>query len=350
MTTPSIANYDTFLHDLKTRIRAARTRAALAANRELVMLYWQIGRDILERQEREGWGAKVIERLARDLRAEFPDMKGFSPRNLKYMRKFAEAWPDEQFVQQAAAQIPWFHNCVLLDKVSSNSEREWYIHKAFEHGWSRDILVMQIESRLFDRQGKAVSNFAATLPPLQSDLAEQTLKDPYLFDFLGLGNEAQEREVERELVKHITSFLLELGAGFSFVGRQVHLEVEGEDFFVDLLFYHLKLRCYVVIELKATSFKPEYAGKLNFYLSAVDATMRHESDNPSIGLILCKDRKGLIAEYALKDLNKPVGVSEYQLVAAIPENLKGSLPTIEELEAEFSDSEEGDSPRTGNDD
>ena len=231
MNKPAIHSYDTFLHDLKTRIRAARTRAALAVNRELVLLYWQIGRDILERQEREGWGAKVIDRLATDLRAEFPDMKGFSPRNLKYMRKFAEAWPDEQFVQQAAAQIPWFHNGVVLDKLKDSIEREWYIRKAFEHGWSRDILEMQIESRLFHRQGKAVSNFAATLPPRQSDMAEQTLKDPYLFDFLGLGNEAQEREVERELVKHITTFLLELGAGFSFVGRQVHLEVEGEDFF-----------------------------------------------------------------------------------------------------------------------
>ncbi len=240
-------------------------------------------------------------------------------------------------MQQTAAQIPWFHNCILLDKISSKPEREWYIHKTFEHGWSRDILVMQIESRLFSRQGKTVNNFAATLPPAQSDLAQQTLKDPYIFDFLGLGNDAQEREVERELVKHITSFLLELGTGFSFVGKQVPLEVEGDDFFIDLLFYHLKLRCYVVIELKATKFKPEYAGKLNFYLSAVDATMRHESDNPSIGLILCKDRKGLIAEYALKDISKPMGVSEYQLVAAIPENLKGSLPTIEELEAEFSD-------------
>jgi len=342
MTRPITATYDIFLNDLKSRIRAARTRAALAVNRELILLYWQIGRDILERQEREGWGAKVIERLADDLRREFPDMKGFSSRNLKYMRKFAEAWPDEQFVQQVVAQLPWGHNVRVLDHLNSAEESEWYLRKAIEHGWSRDILEMQIESRLYHRQGKAVSNFADTLPPLQSDLAQQTLKDPYVFDFLGLGNDAQEREVERELIKHITSFLLELGAGFSYVGRQVHLEVEGEDFFIDLLFYHLKLRCYVVIELKATKFKPEYAGKLNFYLSAVDATMRHESDNPSIGLILCKDRKGLIAEYALKDISKPVGVSEYQLVAAIPEDLKGSLPTIEELEAEFGDASEHD--------
>ena len=337
MATPDISSYTHFLHDLKSRIRTARTRAALAVNSELILLYWQIGRDILERQEREGWGAKVIERLATDLRAEFQDMKGLSPRNLLFMRAFAEAYADEEKVKQLVSQLPWGHVVRLIQKVKSPEEREWYIHKTFEHGWSRDILVMQIESRLFSRQGKTVNNFAATLPPPQSDLAHQTLKDPYIFDFLGLGDEAQEREIERELVKHITSFLLELGTGFSFVGKQVPLEVEGDDFFIDLLFYHLKLRCYVVIELKATKFKPEYAGKLNFYLSAVDATMRHKSDNPSIGLILCKDRKGLIAEYALKDISKPMGVSEYQLVAAIPENLKGSLPTIEELEAEFSD-------------
>jgi predicted nuclease of restriction endonuclease-like (RecB) superfamily len=264
-------------------------------------------------------------------------MKGFSPRNMLFMRAFAEAYTDETIVKQLVSQLPWGHVVRLIQKVKSPEEREWYIRKAFEHGWSRDILVMQIESRLFHRQGKAINNFAATLPPLQSDLASQVLKDPYLFDFLSVGDEAHEREIERELVQHITSFLLELGAGFSYVGRQVHLEVEGEDFYIDLLFYHLKLRCYVVIELKATAFKPEYAGKLNFYLSAVDATMRHESDNPSIGLILCKDRKGLIAEYALKDISKPVGVSEYQLLSAIPEELKGSLPTIEELEAELAD-------------
>ena len=337
MTKLDTTDYNHFLHDLKARIRAARTRAALAANRELVLLYWQIGRDILERQEREGWGAKIIERLAKDLRVEFPDMKGFSPRNMLFMRAFAEVYTDETIVKQLVSQLPWGHVVRLIQKVKSPEEREWYIRKALEHGWSRDVLVMQIESRLFQRQGKAINNFAATLPPLQSDLARQVLKDPYLFDFLSVGDEAHEREIERELVQHITRFLLELGAGFSYVGRQVHLEVEGEDFYIDLLFYHLKLRCYVVIELKATAFKPEYAGKLNFYLSAVDATMRHESDNPSIGLILCKDRKGLIAEYALKDISKPVGVSEYQLLSAIPENLKGSLPTIEELEAELAD-------------
>lgn len=296
MSIQTLKSYDDFLRDLKSRIRTAQTRAALAVNRELVLLYWQIGRDILTRQKEEGWGAKVIERLANDLRKEFPDMKGFSRANLMYMRSFAEAWDDELFVQQLVGQIPWGHNIALIAKLKNRTEREWYIHKTLEHGWSRDILVMQIETRLFHRQGKVITNFAATLPPPQSDLAQQTLKDPYIFDFLGLGDEAQEREVEHELVKHITSFLLELGAGFSYIGRQVPLEVEGDDFFLDLLFYHLKLRCYVVIELKAGAFKPEYAGKLNFYLSAVDATMRHESDNPSIGLILCKDKKGLIAE------------------------------------------------------
>lgn len=338
MTTPDISfDYSGFLHDLKARIRAARALAALAANRELVLLYWQIGRDVLERQEREGWGAKVIEKLSNDLRAEFTDMKGFSRANLMYMRSFAAAWESEEIVQRLVGKIPWGQNITLITKVKSRDEREWYARKVVEKGWSRPVLEHQIDSGLIHRQGKAVTNFEKTLTAPQSELASEMLKDPYLFDFLSVGDEAHEREIERELVKHITSFLLELGAGFSFVGRQVHLEVEGEDFYIDLLFYHLKLRCYVVIELKATAFKPEYAGKLNFYLSAVDATIRHESDNPSIGLILCKDRKGLIAEYALKDISKPVGVSEYQLVASIPENLKGSLPTIEELEAELAD-------------
>lgn len=267
-------------------------------------------------------------------------MKGFSRANLMYMWSFAEAWNSEEIVQRLVGQIPWGQNITLITKIKGREEREWYARKIVEYGWSRPVLVHQIESRLIHRQGKAVTNFENTRPSSQSDLAREMLKDPYLFDFLSVGDEVHERDIERELVNHITSFLLELGAGFSYVGRQVHLEVEGEDFFIDLLFYHLKLRCYVVIELKATSFKPEYAGKLNFYLSAVDATMRHESDNPSIGLILCKSRKGLIAEYSLKDISKPVGVSEYKLVASIPEDLKGSLPTIEELEAEFADSNE----------
>ena len=338
MTVTAPNGYEEFLSDLKTRIRSTQVRAALMVNCELVLLYWQIGRDILARQEREGWGAKVIERLASDLRAEFPDMKGFSRANLMYMRSFAAAWDSEEIVQQLVGQIPWGQNITIITKLKVGTEREWYARKVIEHGWSRPMLVHQIESGLINRQGKAVTNFRATLPAPQSDLAHEILKDPYIFDFLSLAEEAHERDIEQELVKHITKFLLELGAGFSFVGKQYHLEVGGDDFYLDLLFYHLKLRCYVVIELKATAFKPEYTGKLNFYLSAVDAQLRHVTDNPSIGLILCKDNKNhLVAEYALKDISKPVGVSEYQLMAALPESMKGSLPTIEELEAELSE-------------
>ncbi len=338
MTISTLKGYDEFLRELKSRIRSAQVRAALAVNSELVLLYWQIGRDILNRQKNEGWGAKVIEKLAVDLRAEFTEMKGFSRANLMYMRSFAAAWDTEEIVQRLVGQIPWGQNITIITMLKNRIEREWYARKIIEHGWSRPVLVHQIESGLIHRQGKAVTNFEATLPVPQSELANEILKDPYNFDFLTVGEKAHERDIEQELVRHITKFLLELGAGFSFVGKQYPLEVNGDDFYIDLLFYHLKLRCYVVIELKATSFKPEHAGKLNFYLSAVDAQLRHESDNPSIGLILCKDNKNrLVAEYALKDISKPVGISEYQLVAAIPENLKGSLPTIEELEAELSE-------------
>lgn len=337
MTISTLKGYDDFLRGLKSRIHSAQTRAALAVNRELVLLYWQIGRDILARQERERWGAKIIERLAADLRAEFPEMQGLSRANLMYMRSFAAAWDSEEIVQQLVGQIPWGQNITIITKLKTRSDREWYARKVIEHGWSRTVLVHQIDSGLIRRQGKAVTNFQSTLPAPHSDLANEILKDPYNFDFLTVGEEAHERDIEQELVKHITKFLLELGTGFSFVGKQYHLEVGEEDFYIDLLFYHLKLRCYVVIELKATTFKPEHTGKLNFYLSAVDAQLRHETDNPSIGLILCKDNKNrLVAEYALKDISKPVGISEYQLMAAIPENMKGSLPTIEELEAELS--------------
>ncbi|MGH9899816.1 MAG: PDDEXK nuclease domain-containing protein [Pyrinomonadaceae bacterium] len=335
-TSSALAGYDELLSELKDRIRRAQVRAALAVNRELVLLYWQIGRDILERQQRQGWGAKVIERLSADLRRAFPEMKGFSPRNLKYMRAFAEAWPDEPFVQQVVAQIPWGHNIRILDHVKDTTEREWYVQKAKEHGWSRDILELHIETRLYHRQGKAVTNFARTLPPLQSDLAQQLLKDPYNFDFLTLGDEAHERDLERDLVAHIQAFLLELGVGFAFIGSQYHLEVGGEDFFLDLLFYHLRLRCFVVIDLKMKAFKPADAGQMNFYLSAVDDLLRHPDDQPSIGIILCRTQNKVIAEYALRDTHKPIGVSAFQLTASLPELLKGSLPTIEELEAELS--------------
>jgi predicted nuclease of restriction endonuclease-like (RecB) superfamily len=282
--TPS--GYAAWLADLKARIHTAQQRAALAVNRELVLLYWQIGRDILERQERQGWGAKVIERLAHDLRIAFPDMKGFSPRNLKYMRAFAEAWPDNEFVQGVLAQLPWYHQLALLDKLRTADERRWYAAKAIENNWSRNVLVIQIETGLRERSGTAVTNFSTQLPRAHSDLARESLKDPYRLDFLGLGADADERAIESAIVEHITRFLLELGAGFAYVGRQVPIEVGGDDFFIDLLFYHLKLRCYVVIELKAGSFKPEHAGQLNFYLSAVDAQVKAEQDHPTIGLLL----------------------------------------------------------------
>jgi len=327
--------YDQFLDDLKARIRSAQIRAALAVNRELVLLYWSMGRDILARQQEQGWGAKVVERLASDLRRAFPEMKGFSRTNLLYMRAFAEAWPDEEFVQQVAGQLPWFHQCTLLDKVKDRDQRLWYIQAAQEFGWSRNVLVHQIETRLFERQGKAVTNFARTLPAPQSDLAQQILKDPYNFDFLTLGQDAEERALERGLLEHIRRFLMELGAGFAFVGSQYLLNVGGEEFYLDLLFYHLKLRCFVVIDLKMGKFLPEYAGKMNFYLAAVDKQLRHENDAPSVGLILCRTKNRLIAEYALRNVGTPIGVSEFQLVESLPETLQGSLPTVEQLELEL---------------
>ena len=332
--------YPAFLSGLKVRIREARVRAALSVNRELILLYWEIGRDILQRQQEEGWGAKVIERLSTDLRKEFPDVKGFSPRNLKYMRSFAEAWPDPVFVQQVAAQIPWFHNCVILDKLSNREFREWYIHKTIENGWSRNVLVHQIESGLIEREGRAVTNFSSALPAPQSDLARAMLKDPYIFDFLGIGEDAAERELERALLDHIREFLLELGVGFAFVGSQYRLDVGGKDFSIDLLFYHLKLRSYVVIDLKIGEFLPEYAGKMNFYLSAVDDLRRHLDDNPSIGIVLCKSRNRIIAEYALRDMEKPIGVAGYELTTSLPEDLRGRLPTVDELEEELRRGEE----------
>lgn len=325
-------DYSTWLADLKGRIHTAQQSASLAVNRELVLLYWQIGRDILARQSNEGWGSKVIDRLAQDLRNTFPEMKGFSPRNLKYMRTFAESWPDPEFVQAVLAQLPWYHQIALLDKLKMQSERCWYASKALEHNWSRNMLVMQIEMQVHTRTGMALTNFATQLPRLHSDLAIESLKDPYRLDFLGLGEDAQERAIETALVQHITQFLLELGAGFAFVGKQVHIEVGGDDFFIDLLFYHLKLRCYVVIELKAGAFKPEHTGQLNFYLSAVDSQVKHESDNPTIGLLLCKSKNKVVAEYALRDSNKPIGVSTYQLLEALPDNLQTNLPSIDEIE------------------
>lgn len=333
--TPPPAGYADWLAELKSRIHTAQQRATLAVNRELVLLYWQIGRDILARQAEQGWGAKVIERLAHDLRTAFPEMKGFSRANLMYMRAFAEAWPDGGIVQQAVGQLPWGHNLVLLTRLKDHGQRLAYAQAAIAHGWSRNVLNIHIETRLLERTGKAVSNFEASLPKPQSDLARESLKDPYRLDFLGLSREAGEREIENALMKHVTEFLLELGAGFAFVGRQVLLDVGGDEFFIDLLFYHLKLRCYVVIELKGGKFKPEHLGQLSFYLTAVDAQVKHPQDGPTIGLLLCKGKNKVVAEYALRNNVQPIGVSEYQLVESLPPELQTSLPSIEQIEREL---------------
>ncbi len=320
--------YNDFLHNLKERIRTAQVRAALAVNRELVLLYWQIGREILERQQREGWGTKVVEKLSTDLRREFPEMKGFSRSNLTYMRAFGEAYEDGEIIQRCVGLLPWRHNIALLDKLKSLEMRLWYGERAIENGWSRDVLVYQIESRLFERQGGAITNFERTLPKPQSDFAQQLIKDPYHLDFLSLGANVQERELEQGLVTHIRDFLLELGVGFSFVGSQYHLEVDGEDYYLDLLFYHLKLRCFIVIDLKMGEFQPEFTGKMNFYVSAVDDLLRHADDQPTIGIILCKSKSKTKAEYALRNLNTPIAVSTHRL----PQQLQESLPSVEQLE------------------
>lgn len=329
--------YAALLGDLKSRIAEARLKAALAVNSELILLYWQIGRDILERQRDEGWGAKVVERLGADLRQAFPEMTGLSSRNLKYMRAFAEAYPNHEFVQQVAAQLPWGHAMVLLDQVKKHDEREWYMRQAIENGWSRNVLVHQIEGELYRRQGKALTNFTRTLPAPQSELAQQIVKDPYNFEFLSLGAEMQERELERGLLEHLRQLILELGKGFAFVGSQYPLQVGGQDYYLDLLFYHLRLRCFVVFELKIEEFKPEFAGKMNFYLSAVDDQLKHTSDQPSIGIILCKGRNAVVVEYALRDTSKPVGVAHYRLTPApaLPAKLRRELPTSDELAGEF---------------
>ena len=331
----STKKYAALLASIKQRIQTAQVRAAVAVNQELVVLYWGIGREILTRQKQEGWGTGVIERLAKDLRSAFPDMRGLSPRNLGYMKAFAEAWADESILQAPLAKLPWYHNLTLLEKVKSSEERLWYAEQTIQNGWSRNVLVVLIESGLYSRQGKAVTNFRATLPSPQSDLAQQLLKDPYNFDFLTLTKEAEERDLEKGLLAQLRQFLVELGVGFAFVGSQVPLDVGGEDFKIDLLFYHLKLRCYVVIDLKTTQFKPEYAGKMNFYLSAVDDLLRHPDDKPSIGLILCKTKNRIIAEYALRNTTTPIGISAFKHLEHLPEQLKGKLPTIEEIEAKL---------------
>ncbi|NEO34532.1 MAG: DUF1016 domain-containing protein [Symploca sp. SIO3C6] len=323
-------NYAAFLDGLKQHIRNAQVKAALAVNQELVLLYWTIGKDILAKQKAEGWGSKVIERLSNDLKQAFPNMKGFSRSNLMYMRAFAEAWPELQIVQEVLGQIPWYHNIGLLDKLKKPKERLWYARKTIENGWSRNVLVIQIERNLYKRQGGAITNFDRTLPETQSDLAQSLLKSEYNFEFLDLREKAQERELEQALVERIKEFLLELGVGFAFVGSQYRLEVEGDEYFIDLLFYHLQLRCYVVIDLKVTEFKPEYTGKMNFYVSAVDDLLRHADDQPTIGIVLCRSKKKTVAEYSLRNVSTPIAISTHKL----PEKLQDRLPTVEQLEIE----------------
>lgn len=306
-------------------MHAAQQRAALAVNTELIGLYWQIGQEIVDRIEQQGWGRKITARLSHDLREAFPEVKGFSKTNLDYMRAFAAAWPAEAISQQAVGKLPWGHNLVLLTKLKGRDERLWYAEQAVENGWSRSILTNQIETRAIDRWGKAVTNFEATLPAPDSDLAVESLKDPYRLDFLSVGKEAHERDIERAMVEHVEEFLLELGAGFAFVGRQVHLEVGGDDFFINLLFYHVKLHCYVVVEVKRGKFKPEHLGQLRFYLAAVDGEVKTDRDTATLGLLLCETRNKVVAEYALRDETRPLGIAEYRLSEALPEDLQTSL-------------------------
>lgn len=357
--------YPALLEEVKERIRAAQVRASLAVNRELILLYWEIGRRIVERQDLEGWGRSVIERLADDLRKEFPDLRGFSRSNIWRMRSFYLAYRTEvrrakpveskevkpknganlaqpvrdlksAAIPEVLAGLPWGHNIALFERLKRKDQRLWYAQRTVENGWSRAVLVHQIESGLHRRQGKALNNFDRVLPAPQSDLARQTLKDPYIFDFLSLGDDAEERDLERGLIEQVRRFLLELGAGFALVGTQVHLEVDGQDFYVDLLFYHLHLRCYVVVELKVNDFQPEHAGKMSFYLTAVDNLLRHPDDRPTIGLILCKTRSRLVAEYTLQGQLKPIGVASYRMM---PDDLRVTLPSPKELEAGLKDLE-----------
>ena len=303
----------------------------------MIGMYWSVGNAILKKQDEEGWGTKVIDRISHDIKVAFPDMSGFSPRNIKNMRRFAAEWPDYEIVQQVVAQLPWRTNLVLLEKLDLIEERLWYARKVIENGWSSNVLSMQIESGLINRNGKAISNFEIALPPADSDLVNQVFKDPYLFDFLGTDIPRREIEIEKKLTEHIQSFLLELGQGFAFVGRQVHLELGGQDFYIDMLFYHLRLRCYVVIELKACEFEPEFVSKINMYRNVVDDVLRHPDDKPTIGLLLVKGKNKTVVEYSLAGYNNPIGVADWenQLVKSLPEDLKSSLPTIEEIEKEL---------------
>ena len=331
--------YKTWLTDLKNRFRQVQLKAVVKVNSELLNFYWMLGHEIVEKQKSTNWGEKFLDQLSKDLMAEFLEIKGFSRRNLFYIKKWYLFFSSsEQIVQQAVAlitQIPWGHNVVIISKCKSVQEAIFYVQNTIVQNWSRNVLLHQIEADLYERKGKAINNFDSTLPKPQSDLAKQTLKDPYIFDFISLTDDYNEKELEKELTDHISNFLLELGAGFAYLGKQVRISVGERDFYLDLLFYHTRLHAYVVIELKSGDFEPEYAGKMNFYLKTVDSQFKKENDNHSIGILLCKTKDKTIVEYALSDLNKPIGVSEYQLVTSLPENLKSSLPTIAELENEL---------------
>lgn len=347
----AVAEYNTWLDTIKQRVSAARVRVALAASSELIAFYYELGAQIADREEQAKWGSGFIDAFSRDLRQAFPEMSGFSPKNLRYCRAFFRFYCEPSIWQQVVAKlpgesligvdsetaallarIPWGHHIQIFTKCDNLDQARFYLNQTIEQGWSRDVLAMQLKSNLYARLGKAVNNFSRTLPVPQSDLAKQTLKDPYTFDFMAMAEPYNELDVERQLTQHITQFLLELGKGFAFVGRQYHLEIAGNDYYIDLFFYHITLKCYVVVELKNRKFIPEYAGKLNFYLSAVDSLLKGEDDQPTIGLLLCRDKNNIEVEFALRDMNKPMGVSEYTLVETLPDNLKGALPSVEEIE------------------
>lgn len=358
-----LVHYADLLGQIKQRIRQGQSRAVLSANAEMITTYWDVGKILHERQLQEGWGRAVIPRLSRDLRNELPEVKGFSERNIGYMIRLVREYGFTPILQQPVAKldasekvpqsvaqmvpsailpqlvakIPWGHNILLMEKVKDLTARLWYMQQVVEHGYVRDTLLSMIKNNSYERHGKAINNFDVHLPPSQSGLVLETLKDPYVFDFLTLEEPFHERELETELIRHLEKFLLELGQGFAFVGRQYRVEVGDEDYYIDLLFYHLKLRCFVVIELKKGSFKAEYAGKMNFYCNVVDDRLRHPDDSQTIGLILCQDRKTVLAEYALRGIEKPIGISEYELTRALPESLKSALPSIEEIERELSE-------------
>ncbi len=332
----NLSEYKNWIAELKSKIHAARRKVAYSINSQLIEMYWEIGKDISEKQEESKWGSKFIEQIALELKHKFPEIKGFSRRNIYAIRQWYKFYsPKYQFVPQSVAQIPWGHNRLIITKIKDIDEAEFYCNETIKNGWDRDTLEIQIEKNFYKRIGFSDNNFPQTLPTGQSELAAEILKDPYNFDFLGLHDDALEIAIENELVKNITKFLLELGKGFAFLGRQYKIEVSENDYFIDMLFYHMELRCYIVIELKAGKFKPEFAGKLNFYLSAVDSQLKRQGDNPSIGILLCKKKDKIEVEYSLRDINKPMGITEYKLTDSIPENIKTKLPSIEELEYEL---------------